>query len=442
MLYSLRSERRKDNIIVTVSAPNKPIIAYVERHPILAFLLVLMVGMAMRFIMLPTAGFALDLVQHYDWGLCANQYGVFGVYQCETQVTHPPLSPTMLGIAMQVVRSLRGDVSYFENNAPVVAALKIPNLLFETAIIGLFFYIAYQKAGVWWAALVSAALYWNLGWAVVTSWWGQNDATYSFFMLLTAYLLTRRRPRWMWIAYACGWLAKFQSIMFFPVLAILSLWRFGWRATIEGGVLGAFVFVLVVLPYYLGSGNAALTPFGGTVNLFPYITTGAHNFWFWVSGSSPVALLDSLKLFDGVSYFQAGLVLLVLGTALVCWRVWRSGEQGNEYLLLAAANFTFYMLPTQIQVRYLFPGLMFLALAMIRDWRLIALYIVASLAFTHNVFTTVWLGTGLLYYPSKLLFWPPVVDGLAMTVFYIVFMVIFLKSPTRREKMGTATDPQ
>ena len=407
--------------------------ASIERRPVGAFLIILILGMIARLIMLPTSGFSLDLSQHYAWANCGADYGILGVYQCAIGVTHPPLSPTMLTISMGLLRALGGDVSYFDNNPAVVIALKLPNLIFETALISLFFTIAYQKAGVWWASLVTAALYWNPGWAVVTAWWGQNDATYSFFMLLTVYLLTRKRPRWMWIAYTCAWLAKFQSVMFFPVLAVISVRRFGWRATIEGGLIGAVIFGVVVLPFYLGSGSAALRPFGGTVNLFPYITNGAHNFWFWVSGSSPTVLFDSLKLVGGISYFQVGLALLVVGTAILCGRTWLLGDRGDEYLLFAAANFTFYMVPTQIQVRYLYPGLMFLALAMIRDRRLIVLYIVASLAFTHNVFVTVWLGIGLLYYPSKLLFWKPIHDALAMTAVYIVFMVIFLQPMLRRK---------
>ncbi len=389
--------------------------------------------MIARVIMLPTSGFSLDLSQHYTWANCGYNNGIFGVYECSTGVTHPPLSPTMLTISMGLLRAFGGDVSYFDNNSAVIIALKLPNLIFETALIALFFYAAHKKAGVVWASLVTAALYWNPGWAVVTAYWGQNDATYSFFMLLTVYLLTRSHPRWMWIAYACAWLAKFQSVMFFPVLAVLSVRRFGWRATIAGGLIGAAVFGLVVLPFYLGSGRLALLPFGGTVNLFPYISSGAHNFWFWVSGSSPTALVDSLKLVGEISYFQAGLALLVAGTGIVCLRAWRLKDRADEYLLFAVANFTFYMLPTQIQVRYLYPGLMFLALAMIRDWRLIAIYVVASLAFTHNVFVTVWLGIGFLYYPSKLLFWKPVHDALAMTAAYIALMAIFLRPLLRRK---------
>ena len=43
----------------------KPLTAYIETHPISAFLAILLVGMIPRLIMLPTSGFSLDLSQHY-----------------------------------------------------------------------------------------------------------------------------------------------------------------------------------------------------------------------------------------------------------------------------------------------------------------------------------------------------------------------------------------
>ena len=139
------------------------------------------------------------------------------------------------------------------------------------------------------------------------------------------------------------------------MLAVLSLRRFGWRATLEGGVIGAAVFGALVLPFYLGSGSAALRPFGGTVSLFPYITNGAYNFWYWVTGASPVVLLDNQIVFGGVTYFQLGIGLLALGTALLCLRAWL-GRARRRYRLLAAANLIFYMLSTQIQRAIFIPA--------------------------------------------------------------------------------------
>lgn len=411
----------------------EPVRVYFERRPVALFIVILALGLLPRFWMLPTAGFALDLEQHYEWAKCGNEYGLFGVYHCFPQVTHPPLSPIMLNVSLNLLAALGGDVSSFTGNPAVIAAMKLPNFLFETALISLFFYIAYRRAGLWWAAFASAALYWNLGWAVVTTWWGQNDAPYSFFMLLVAYLLINKRPRWMWIAYACAFIAKFQSVMFFPVLALLALRRFGLRANLEGALAGALLFAVVVLPFYLGSGSMALAPFGGTVSLFPNVVNGANNLWYLLSGASPTAILDSEQFLGAVTYFQAGIALLAIGTAILCWRAWRLAERPDEYLVLALASFTFFMLPTQMGIRYFYPGLMFLALAMLRDKRLTVVFLIIGLVFTHNIFDLVWLGIGLLYYPARLLFWSNVHDAIILMVIYAVMMFWFLRPALRRE---------
>ena len=95
--------------------------------------------------MLPTAGFPLDLEQHYHWAQCGSTYGVFGIYQCDVDVTHPPISPVMLWAELNALRVVGGDVSTFTDNAPVIAVLKLHNLLFETGLICLFFHVAYKK---------------------------------------------------------------------------------------------------------------------------------------------------------------------------------------------------------------------------------------------------------------------------------------------------------
>ena len=427
----------------TILRRANPLRDYFERHPLVPFLIILMVGMLGRLWMLPTAGFALDLEQHYEWAKCGNQFGLFGIYRCFPQVTHPPLSPIMLNISLNTLQALGGHVSTFTNNPAVIIAMKMPNFVFETTLISLFFYIAYQKAGVWWAAFATATLYWNVGWAAVTTWWGQNDAPYSFFMLLVAYLLIHKRPRWMWIVYACALLAKFQSIMFFPVLAVLALRRFGWRVNLEGGLIGGLILGGVILPFYLASGPMALAPLGGTVSLFPNIVNGGNNFWWLVSGASPIAILDNTKFLGDVSYFQAGIALLAVGTMILCLRTWLLYERPDEYFVLTVAALSFYMLPTQVGIRYFYPGLMFLAVAMIRSKRLIIIYIVLSLIFMHNIFEIIWLGIGLLYYPAKLLFWGPIFDAVVMIILYIVVMFLFLEPLRRRKKpsVGEVINP-
>jgi hypothetical protein len=399
-----------------------------ERRPLIPLLLILLVGFVPRAVMLPTSGFELDLVQHYEWGMCGLENGLFGVYVCGIQVTHPPISPTLLTGAMGLLRALGFDISYFEGNAAVYTLLKLPNLLFETASVCLIYLMALKRFGIGWAIAAAAAVNFNPGLATVTSYWGQNDASYAFFMVVVAWLLVENRPRWMWLAYGLAWLAKFQSIMFLPVLVVFSFRRWGWRTTLIGLALWVGVIVAGVLPFYLGgSGDLAINPYFGTADLFPYIATGTYNFWYWISGSSPIALLDSASFIGGLSYFWAGMLLLTVGTALLCLRVWLLPERADEFLVLAAAGFSFFMLPTRIQGRYLYPALLLLALAMIRDWRLILLYVGLSITYAYNIFNETYLSIGLLYYPYKLMFWNTTHNAIAVTVLYLIFMGIFLQ---------------
>ena len=126
--------------------------------------------------------------------------------------------------------------------------------------------------------------------------------------------------------------------------------------------------------------------------------------------------------------------MLAIGTAILCLRTWWLAERPDEYLVLAMASLTFFMLPTQVGIRYFYPGLMFLALAMLRDRRLVAIFIVISLVFIHNIFDLVWLGIGLLYYPAQLLFWENVHDAIIMIVVYIIMLILFLHPLLRRRR--------
>ena len=102
-------------------------------------------------------------------------------------------------------------------------------------------------------------------------------------------------------------------------------------------------------------------------------------------------------------------------------------QQDKDYLLLAAASFSFFMLPTQVHERYLYPAVIFLALAMIRNWRLVVLYAIVAVIFTDNIADIVAHDTAVLFYPSRLFFWQPVQAAAVLTIGYLLFMTGFLR---------------
>ena len=106
-----------------------------------------------------------------------------------------------------------------------------------------------------------------------------------------------------------------------------------------------------------------------------------------------------------------GIGLLGIATALLLLRVWFAPERRDDYLLWAVACFSFFILPTQIHERYLYPAMVFLALALIKDWRALVVYGVVAVAFTANVLMFAVRGNRLLNLVGALLN-PAAADGL------------------------------
>lgn len=427
------------------------------RRPAAILVVILLVALAPRLSMLTGVGNVEDQDDFYRWAICAGDFNFVGLYRCDASVNHPPVGPLLQGLSFALYRAIGGslipyepivppegsrsdravireyaEANYqllldaFQNSPAAVAALKIPGVIFELALISLLFYVARQMAGVWWAALAALGLVLNPGWLAVTAWWGQTDSILGFFLLLTAYLLAKRHPRWAWAAYALAWLTKLQSIMVLPLLLVLSLRRYGLRATLEGLATFALVFGVGMLPFLLGSRRAALVPYLG-IDQYPYITVEAYNVWFWVNGGVSWTP-DNVSLLGSVTYFQAGMILIGVATVLLCLRVWLVRERDDDYLLWAAACWSFFMLPTQIHERYLYPAMIFLALALVRDRRVIAIYLVAALAFSANILAVAARGNPFLdSVAGALSVWRPTYWALTLTAAYVVLMVIVLK---------------
>ncbi len=425
------------------------------RRPLLILIVILLIGWIPRATMLTGAGHVNDLGDFYRWTLCSAEYKLFGLYHCDTIVNHAPIGPVLQAISLSAYRAAGGDpldvklfdlprgskvyvprmrVAFAEHPA-LVAALKLPALIFEMALISLVFYIAYQQAGTGWAALAAVLLSFNPGWMAVTAWWGQTDSIFVFFLLLTAYLLTRNRPRWAWVAYSLAWLTKFQSIIVFPLLLALSVRRYGFRKTVEGLAIFALIVGVVTLPFFLSAHFDALIPYLN-VDRFPQTSVNAFNFWYWLIGGW---LPDDLPLLGSITFYQIGIGLLGIATALLCLRAWLVRDRDDDLLLWATACFSFFILPTQIHERYLYPAVVFLVLALVRDRRLLLIYVAAALAFSANILAFAEPGNPLLDLFARVLAWSPQNWAAVLTIHYVVLFLLMLQPLLARRGSRSGT---
>jgi hypothetical protein len=98
-----------------------------------------------------------------------------------------------------------------------------------------------------------------------------------------------------------------------------------------------------------------------------------------------VAMLDTAAVFPGapLSYRSFSILLFALAYLVVLVKGWRAPLE-RYFVYGAFVAFAFFMLPTEIHENYGYALLPLLAVAMTRDSRLIALYVVLSATMTLN----------------------------------------------------------
>jgi hypothetical protein len=183
-----------------------------------------------------------------------------------------------------------------------------------------------------------------------------------------------------------------------PVLFGVTFSRYGVRKLLVGAVIAALVGVVGLFPFIMANGaSKALNPYIGTLSQFPFLTVGAYNGWFLLSEYNPNTLraddtrammernLDVQKAFGGVTWRTVGLFLLAMYTVVILVAIQRQKYQRREFIWAAAVYMGFFMLPTQIHERYIYPAVVFLILAIVQDRRSLPLALVTAFTFSYNL---------------------------------------------------------
>ena len=351
----------------------------------------------------------MPLGQHYDlflfqcWGNRALEEGLPSVYreklgQPENLETtnHPPLGPYLFRSYAWLNYRLFGDnefdprVSYekLRNHEPLatnyVVIIKLFSFLATTTIGLMIFSYLRPRNGVGAALAAAAAHLLNPALIYVVAYWGQTDAVGALLMLGSVLLLMKDRPLASTTCLTLAVLLQLRAVMIVPVLAWVMVGKYGWKKIWLIILVNAALVFAVCLPY-LAAGQARhlLKVATDTAEAYPYVSSKTYNMWYLLSPHTSFAgVLKDTTLVAGVSLRTVGWLLFGLYTALVLFR-----QKDNRDLPLAAAAvcFAFYMLPTRIHSRYLFPFLVFFPLAIGANRRYWLIYWLLSLNFLLNL---------------------------------------------------------
>jgi dolichyl-phosphate-mannose--protein O-mannosyl transferase len=188
----------------------------------------------------------------------------------------------------------------------------------------------------------------------------------------------------------------------------------GFLRLLTSAAVALIVFTVVAAPFEVPSAVAGepatrmwipeyLRLMSSTAGGYAYLSVNAYNLWALVAtdGHTPLASAwdwspDTTPFLGPIPGVVVGATLLVLG---FLWGIWRAGRAGDRWTIILAAAYlcmAFFVLPTRVHERYLFPAFVFLPLLAVVDRRwLVSLVVIAIGSFInlHGILTMPAYGT-------------------------------------------------
>lgn len=369
-----------------------------------ALVVVLAAGLALRltiaYILFPGSGFETDLATYTSWALTLADVGPGRFYEVVSFADYPPAYLYILwplGLLAQALAPFAGG----DAGAAAGALIKLPSIAADLGVAILLYRMVSGWSGTPGRAavrvgIVAAAIYlFNpLTW-YDSALWGQTDAVGALVMLAGLHLLLRGHSESAVVAAVVAGLVKPQfGVVLVPIVAVVLIRRHlisagsgpAGRPRLPSGVAnwferehgpvrlatsaiaGALTLLLLITPFSLdipGLIDLVTSTAGG----YPYLTVNAYNLWalFGSGGTSPLVEVftwssDTVPLIGPIPGVIIGSVLLagafLVGLARLAWRA----DRWSIVLVTIFLSLAFFMLPTRVHERYLFPVFAFLPL--------------------------------------------------------------------------------
>jgi Gpi18-like mannosyltransferase len=377
---------------------------------------VLALSFIVRFLLFPVPGYQLDLNTFASWFNTAAQVGPRTFYNVVSFCDYPPFNIYLFWGFGSLANALS-----LTGTAQMAYVIKLVPNLFDLATAGLIFAFV-RKHLTFNAALLAAALYaFNPAVVFNGAVWGQFDAIYTFFLVLSVILALASKPELSAATFTLSVLTKPQGIALAPLIAYLILRQYRlkwWRLLTSVAAVVATIFVVIV-PFEWSNPVTFLSNiYFGAYSGYEVTSANAFNMW----------ALGGLWVPDGV-LFIVGWVLFGCLAAFTLFVLHKRFKASGEVLVLFSAFillFAFFMLPTRIHERYLFPAISMLALMFpfVKKSRLLYGVLTGTL-FVNVAYVLYWLNAyvGLPYAPN--LTGDPVVLAVSL-INLVTFMYVLM----------------
>jgi Gpi18-like mannosyltransferase len=385
----------------------------------------LLVAFAVRLLLFPLQGYQNDIGTFSYWFNTAATQGIRPFYTYVMAnvgwVDYPPFNVYIFYLFGSLARAFSSvDMSFFVKLAPTIFDLATSALI----------YLFVRKQLTFKQSLIVTALYaFNPAIIYNVAVWGQFDAIYTFFLLLSVMLAIKRKPEASAVAFAVGLLTKPQGIALLPLIAVLIFKKDGLKRLATSIVAFIVTTFIVILPFEWTNPVKFLSDiYFGAYGGYKYTSINAFNFWG----------LFGLWIPDGNLYIL-GWALFAAFASLTLFVLWKRYKVSGDLLAIYAAFllfFAFFMLPTRIHERYLFPAISMLVLLVpfARKVRLLYVTLTATL-FINQAYVLYYLNMN-AFIPSG--DWVVLAVSVINLVMFIYATVLFLEELRGRRIQDTA----
>ncbi|HOL95732.1 MAG TPA: NPCBM/NEW2 domain-containing protein [bacterium] len=338
---------------------------------------ILLTGVMARLLFFPRVGFEQDFLFIISWSEYLAQYSPVTIYDHPEQlsvkfINYPPLYLYFLTGAARLFRGFTERPFY---SLGFLALIKSLTLGFEiwTGLVLWGWTKRHHgpRAGAW-----ALGLYFlNPAIVYLSAYYGQVDAIFAAFLLWAMVSWAEDRPGLCGAALAFALAMKLQSVAFLPFFFLLPLIRNDKQAFIFLMMGFAGMGVLLLSPYLVHGRMHALINecVIRSIEWGKFVSVGAFNLWYlhadpvthdyriwgWLYGlDGMVSAHPLIRLF---TYKNLGTALFGLAFLAALYGVWKHEKTAGPWIAAMHIGLAFYLLPTKVHERYLFPYFVFAA---------------------------------------------------------------------------------
>lgn len=396
--------------------------SFAKRELIIVAIL-LAISFVVRLLLFPLQGYQIDTNDFISWFNTAVSAGIRPFY-ISTWADYPPFNVYIFWFFGSLANAIPSvNIENFVKLAPNIFDL-------ATAAV-IFFFV--RKQSSFKLALVATALY-TFNPAVIynAAVWGQFDAIYTFFLVLSLVLALRAKPELSAITLALALLTKPQAIALAPLIAYL-IFRENGKRTLYSIAAFAATFLVVIIPFqWKGEPFSSIAQiyFGG-FGQYSFTSVNAFNLWGLYALWAP-----------DTGFFFVGWGLFIAFSGFIFYFLHKRFKLSGEMVAVFSAFmflFAFFMFPTRIHERYLFPAISLLALMFPLVKKIRPLYVVLTGTLLANeAYILYWLSSSYPNAPPNLTGDPVVLIVSAINLLMLLYASILMIDELRGRNWLTA----